>query len=216
MQLIPHDLNQRDIVQWLQHSWFMYRKAPYKYVDISENRSANGGFSVTCRSINGSGSRANTAEMYITWPRCGSVNVNDKYAVHVTRVPTKTYNRSYSYRCVTVEIPNKWDVMGFLGNANEQAVVATATGDEGEIVKALFFPNYPSMDEALEYLGNGSRISVAISPSIILCRGDSSGVLARVYYRGKGIGDLTTARQFVNGDLDPLIEAKIKKLLGAM
>lgn len=206
MQPIPPELSHRDVNQWLSNTWFVHEGRP---VMFQECQPAAAGVLIFGHTTTNQRVAVTASEAFIHWPRCGSINIRDKFACHVTRVTQRAYTRSYSGRQVHVEVPKRWELFGFLASEADQQIAAGLGGDSNEVVLGLFNTSYPPVSAAREDISRGAKFSVAVSPSVILCRGDGE---TSVYYRGKHIGDMRNGK-LINHEIDPAIEVRLRKLL---
>jgi hypothetical protein len=152
----------RDVEQWLNHGWCLYH-APhggmpavvryYGIEDAGRRRVAIGGSPPFDELI------VQAEDLAAYWPTCGSLNVDDKYAVYLSRRPTRQYRRTYNSRVLDMKVPQRWHVMAQVG-------ADLATPDSYEVAQAAFAPDYPSYGEALTMLGE--RPSVAITQHLIV------------------------------------------------
>jgi hypothetical protein len=173
MQHIPADVCMQDVWQWLGHGWFFYDEAGvYEPAYIT---SVNDECEITL--VDGSIRPWRRQKCFPHWPDCGAVNVETTYgfAVIVERRQSRQYRRTYNQRCLTLNIPRKWDVM------KRSPMVTSLTPNSEEVVRAVFSPSYYSYDRALTLLDEG-WVSVALNQHLIIA-GERDEHL--IYYRGK-------------------------------
>lgn len=116
------------------------------------------------------------------WPQCGAINVpNQGLALVVQRHQQHQYKRTFTAYGVTIKIPRYWDIA-----RHREWLNMSFLADDPIIVKELFFPEYPTAEDAISMLSNGWA-SVALSPHIILVgvnHGNSPGIYHRARYVG--------------------------------
>jgi hypothetical protein len=128
---------------------------------------------------------------------CGAVNL-DGYAVFINRQSRQQYRRTYNSRCLTVDVPRKWDVMKAAGTL-------TVTADSADVVNAAFNPVYYSYSDAMLKLSEGC-VTVALNPHLVLA-GDGDNML--VYYRCELVGKIVRNQLVpIGGD-----ETRLRRLL---
>ena len=113
------------------------------------------------------------------WPDCGCVNVSSGFAVYVQRRQNRQWRRTYNSREVSVTIPDRWELMKARG-------APISTPGEYEIAYAVHRADYPTIVTAETWLDCGMRMSVAISPHVILA-GEGN---KRIYLRDELVGVL--------------------------
>ena len=187
---LPKDISSRDVVQWLQGGWFHVDKGTERIPTVCSFEEIRDSGQV--RVIGTDGERFITAQsrIHAHWPICGALNI-DGYAVVLNRESRQQYRRTYNSRCLTIDIPRKWDVMKAAGTE------ASVNPDTAMVVEAAFNPMYYSYSDALQRLAEGS-VSVAMNPHLIIA-GDMGMLL--VYYRGTLVGKVEGTQMLpIGGD----------------
>jgi hypothetical protein len=184
MPCIPPEVTPMDVWQWLGRGWFFYdrdgTKVPATIEQIDRHDYA-------VRTVDGDEYAFSRDRCYPHWPDCGAVNLQG-FAVIVERQQARQYRRTYNDRCLSLNIPRKWDVM------KRHAYVVNLTPASAEVVESVFNPEYYSYDKALELLDTG-WVSVALNQYLVIA-GESNEQL--IYYRGKLLARVN------DGVLEPL------------
>lgn len=178
----PEGISRHDLDQWTRRGWFVRVDDNDTIVDIVsavdiEQRE------LFVRSTSGNEYWCPVAELAVHWPHCGSINVGERVAVHLTRRQQRQWRRTYNSRQVNLMIPRKWDAMKLFDNVRD------ITLNSPELIEELFSPSYTPYDVAMRAISTGEAFSRALSPHIILA-GNHSGVLC--YYRGELVGDISS------------------------
>ena len=142
-----------------------------------------------------------TGEAYVHWPQCGSVNLYS-FAVHVERTAERQWSQTYCPHLVRCAVPDHWHVLGALGR---KAMPDRFTGAEVELVRELFNPQYPTLEQAQEALAAGYMQTVAINRHVILSGSGS------VYFLGEIVGTLEQDALYVQ---DRRVGFHLLKLIG--
>jgi len=183
-EAIPKDVTMHDVWQWLGRGWFFHEKdgvrQPAELEQVGDER-----YAVSC--TNGDNHTFRRQHCFPYWPQCGAVNMQG-YAVVLNRTQQRQYRRTYNSRCVTMNIPRKWDVM------KRYEAAKNLSADSPDVVIAAFEPVYYTYTRALGLLEAG-WVSVALNPYLVVA-GTKEEQL--IYYRSK-----LTAR-IIDGRLVPL------------
>ena len=186
MQQLPEDISREDLSQWLGRGFF-YADVPEVgrvLCSLVEVHDPNTVYVIPLGTRNPV--RVRREDIWSHWPLCGCINTQHG-ALYVQRKVERQWRRVYSGRFVTITIPWEWEAIRLrppLGGYN---------GDNAEVVKALFSPEYPgSVGEAMERIdGPKTPGTVALNRLIIF---DKEGGL---HYNGDLIGHLNSNQQFV-------------------
>lgn len=207
MHHLPEGIAPRDVVQWLNNTWFMWNGDWVEFRDIGTTEI---GTQILAANALGKPVWVPIGEALVHWPHCGSVNIGGMFAVHAYRTPAKIYSRSYTGDLVRVVVPLRWDLLRFFANDPGTAdIVGSISGGSYVLLKALSDREYPSAQAGISMLLDKQRPSVALSPSVILA---SRGTSIHVFYRGKMVGELDNGK-LRSADVEPIIERKLRKLL---
>jgi hypothetical protein len=184
MQPIPNDVHGGDVWQWLNRGWFIHKRdgacVPARLEDV------NGDEFVVVR-VDGEEYPYERDECFPHWPDCGAINLVN-FAVILVRESSRQYRRTYNSRCVSLDIPRKWDIM------KTHPWVKSISPDHPEVVSAAFEPKYHSYTRALELLASSWQ-SVALNPHLVVAGTQQDHA---VYYRGDLIA------QVCEGQVKPL------------
>lgn len=182
MIVLPMDASPTDIDQWCGRGIIMYTDPATGTPLPGWYRGTHGPAVIRLLPLTPGGTAAEVAVMrgdcYVHWPRCGSVNMPGlTYAVHAERLPQRQFRRTWGVSGLRVTAPRAWDVAKALGQRADMPLCSPQN-----VACGCFFPDYPSLDEAEAMIGSGQRISVALTPRIILA-GDMEGK-RMFYYNG--------------------------------
>lgn len=168
---IPQDVMMHDVWQWVGRGWFWHKaggqQVPAELEQVSEEV-----YRVIC--TNGDEHPFRRKECFVHWPQCGAVNMQG-YAIVLNRTQQRQYRRTYNSRCLTLDIPRKWDAM------KRYESVKKITADSPEVVVAAFEPTYYTYSTALGLLEQG-WVSVALNPFLIVAGTPEEQL---IYYRSK-------------------------------
>lgn len=173
MLSLPRDISNHDIEQWLNSGWFFANIGGKE--EICQLYGADDRESIYVSNVDGVKSMVTYRDILAHWPRCGAINVGP-VALLVQRRQRQQYRRTYNSRQVELVIPRKWEALKKYGET-----VRNFTPDHPEVLKSLFNPDYPTLDEARDELSSGEALSRAINPHIIIV---GQGDTTLVYYRG--------------------------------
>lgn len=202
---LPEDATPADIEQWCSRGIVMARAdasseyVPAWYYSTSPRRV------VEAHDLAGKVMLVPFTNVAVHWPLCGSVNLPGYYyAVHAARRTQRQYRRTWYVAGLHVITPRAWDVAKFVG-----AVPAGDNVPARALGIACFTPQYFDYAEADRMLLSEEKVSVALSPRVIVA-GDKSGK-RMFYYNG------ALAATAIDGILHPAGQAvpvrKIAKLL---
>lgn len=202
---LPEDIRSDDIQQWLSEGVY-YAKQKDEWVIVTYSGLADNGKIIGIALDGKTRIDSGIGDVRIHWPACGAVNLPDGFAVIVTRQQRRQWRRTFNGRCVTLEIPGKWEIMKKVKPRTLNEVQAYSPS----LLRAVFEPEYPeSVTQALDELAD--RASIAISPQVVLVGPAAS---ALVYYRGTPVGQLNHGG-FAQS-CDHVTGMRIRKLLGDM
>lgn len=213
MLITPPDLSERDLLQWYNHTWVsvLGYEGPRFVNAVSGNLVAHaecpGGVSTPEPSVNVRGH----------WPKLGAINLAPGFALHMQRMPAKSYRRSLHMDVLFSTLPNSWQVASYLGVPSPGSVTRASAmrGREMSIANALWSPVYPTFHEAINLLVRGEAVTVALSRNIIISESVKGEKLA-VYFNGDRVGMSTLFGVFTPSALapiDPLTLNSINKRL---
>lgn len=207
-------LTAQDTHQWLAGGWGLIRQTPESPLLLVNFTGTNPDTYSTHVRIYSSPSTfteqiidLRVGEIYCHWPLCGAINVpinNYTIGVVTERTTERQYRRTYYPRYVECTIPRPWEVMKKHGRESELLV-----SDSPSLVWGLFFPEYPNIRKALELLRFGERVSIAISPTILLIGGAQR---IFIYDKHKHVGHFDGMNVVVTHD-DDFIAQRITKHL---
>ena len=209
MQSLPLDINTRDIQQWLGTSWYLANGVPARFSEV--RTTLDGSYQIAGTNTKGELVVCSAHEVMVHWPLCGSINVTEEYAAHVTRLPARVYNRSYCSEQVQVQVPRIWDLLPRLARKitdEHLEDLGYINGDTPAVIEALFNPKYVPADRAMTLVLEGAAHSVAVTPSLIVTSSDGQNIM--VVYRGKYVADIRND-MLINFGGDDITERKILK-----
>jgi hypothetical protein len=201
---LPLDATTADIEQWCNRGVVMVNNGkippfPAWFSTVTGRRV------VLVHDFDGNIHEAPHTTVSVHWPRCGSVNLPSlHYAVHAARRTQRQYRRTWHVAGLNVLTPRAWDVAKWKGLTPVQSGTP-----QKELAKACFAPQYFDYVVADAMLLREEKVSVAISPRVIVA-GDKSGK-RMFYYNGVLAATAADGMLFPAGPAVPV--RKIAKLL---
>lgn len=177
MMRLPRDVYGGDIHQWLGSGYFVIDYEDDDEVTIATMDDVDSDENVLCVGLDGDEQWVPKRHIFVHWPRCGAININNSVAVLTERSTARQWTRTYTPHYVEVTVPFQWAARKLLG----RHVVLTSS--HRLVVQALFNPKYDSWDEARHRLISPTVLSRAIHPTILVGRPGQKGPIA-VFHHG--------------------------------
>jgi len=166
---VPRDDDFADIRQWLNGGLFCDEAGiAYKFTGMGEDRRATGWPVYPDESLAVAPRNFRQSEIYLHWPLCGAVNnKNKKFALYVQRLPRRQYARTFCPQQVEVLVPRGYEVLARIGTRRN-----SLDANSNEVLRALFYPEYPAnYEEAEQWLEDG-WLSVALTRRVTLVKAE--------------------------------------------
>lgn len=207
---LEKEMNWRDIRQWLRDGWFWYKNpeseeyAPAVVVswppstetgeDSPHDRAV---IALSENDTHPVGRNQIINNVFPHWPNLGSLNFGAyKVAIHVTRMQSKQWCRTYNIRQLRLIIPRQ-----------KQLKIRGVGGmNTFECVPEVFTPQYPSADGAKQLFNEGWK-SVALTSNVIV----TNTTPRFVYFRGE-LAAAIKNQQLIS--INERLVRRVEKVLG--
>ena len=177
---MPHYVHGGDIEQWLGGGWFWANLSHTRRVAaclMHDQFDHDNRDETTVMDVDNEAHIIPLTSIQLHWPVCGAINTVGGYVLHVERVQTRQWRRTFNDRCVRGHVPCASAVRASPDSGHVTASINRL------VVKELFDPTYYDWDRAVRLLSK--RPTVAVNPYVYLSGNGNAGYL---HYRNRIIG----------------------------
>lgn len=214
MITLEENMSVKDIRQWLGDGWFLYRPKKYpgmvaahvtEWPDYSHPALNPETAYINIRLSSGHNEIRPIIELqecvFPHWPTLGSLNIEGfKFALNLKRTQQKQWCRTYNSRQIMTEVPRRKELFKLF---RKPPAFAPHVPD---VVRAAFFPVYPTIEEAHNYFNTGWA-SVALTPTLIVTNTSPRFV----YFRGELAAAIKSGQLL---SINARLVSRVEKVLG--
>lgn len=183
---LPEGIAASDMRQWLANGFFWWRepKTGLRVGKLAGNPDTNARgdiFLPVEDAETGMLHAVDPTDVFVAWPLLGASNVpNRRFAIYVSRAPSRQYARTYLPDLLTVTTPRIWDIA-----RADSRQIAGVSASSPLVARAMFNPEFTDLSTGLTLLSNGQIYSFALDRRTIIV-GDAGKRI--VYYNGLAVG----------------------------